>query len=88
MNISTAPNAIIYKDELEPSTTRITRVPLDVSCSSCNPSNLVASHSSQVLALSRVLFVQALQTSSKTTAIWPVTCIIGRAKNPGLLGHY
>ena len=58
-----------------------------VSCLSCSLSNLLASHFSQVLALFRVLFVQALQTSSKTTAIWLVTCIIGRAKNLGLLGQ-
>ena len=56
-------------------------------CSSCSISNLLASHSSQLFALSRVLFVQALQTSSKTTAIWIVTCIIGRSKNLGLLGQ-
>ena len=55
--------------------------------SSCSLSNLLASHSSQLLALSRVLFVQALQASSKTTAIWLVTCIMGRTKNLGLLGH-
>ena len=38
---------------------------MDVSCSSCSLSNLFASHSSQ---LSRVLFVQALQTSTKNNA--------------------
>ena len=90
-NISTATNAIISykKDELERSTinTGITRVLLDVSCSSCGPSNLLAWHSSQLLATSRLLFVQALQTSRKTTAIWLLTCIVGRAKNPGLLGQ-
>ena len=48
---------------------------------------LIASHSSQLLELSRILFVQALQTSSKTTAIWLVTCIIGRAKYLGLFGQ-
>ena len=55
-------------------------------CSFCSLSNL-ASHSLQLLALSRVLVVQALQTSSKTTAIWLVPCIRGRAKNLGLLGQ-
>ena len=33
------------------------------------------------------LFVQALQTARKTTAIWLVTYVIGRAKNLGLLGQ-
>ena len=42
--------------------------------------NLFAWHPSQVLAISRVLFVQALQTSSKTIAIYLVTCVIARAK--------
>ena len=60
---------------------------MDVSCSSCSLSNLLALHSLQLLSISRVLFVQALQTSSKTTAVWLVTCIIGRAKNIGLLGQ-
>ena len=55
----------IIKDELERYTTGITRVLVDVSCSSCCLSHLLASHSSQ---FSRVLFVQALQTSSKTNA--------------------
>ena len=50
-NISIAPNAIIYKDELERSTTDITRVLLDVSCSSCSLSNLLAWHSAQLLAI-------------------------------------
>ena len=60
---------------------------MDASCSSCSLPNLLASHSSQ-LPISRVLFVQALQTSSKTNAIWLVTCIIiGRATNVGLLGQ-
>ena len=59
---------------------------MDVSCSSCSLPNLLASHSSQ-LSISRVLFVQALQTSSKTNAIRLVTCIIGRATNVGLLGQ-
>ena len=80
---STAPNAI---KKLERSTAGITRVLVDVSCSSCSLSNLLASHSSQ-LPISGVLFVQALQTSSKTNTIWLVTWIIGRAKNIGLLGQ-
>ena len=52
MSTSTAPNAIIYKGELERSTTGITRVLLDVLWSSCSLSNILASHSS--LALSRI----------------------------------
>ena len=55
-------------------------------CSSSSLSNL-ASHSSQLFALSRIFFDQALQTSSKTNSIWLVTCIIGRAKDLGLLGQ-
>ena len=39
------------KDEFERSTTGITRVLLDVSCSSCSLSNLFACHSSQLLAI-------------------------------------
>ena len=84
---STAPNAIIKKHQLERSTAGITRVLLDVSCPSCSLFNILASHSRQLLALPRIVFIQALQTSSKTTAIWLVTCTIGRAKNLGLLGQ-
>ena len=68
------------KDGLVRCTTGIPRLLLDVSWSSCSLSNLLASHSSQLLALFHVLFVQALQTSGKTTAIWLVICVIGRAK--------
>ena len=55
--------------------------------SSCSPSNLLAWHFSHLLAISRILFVQALQTSSKTTTIWLVSCVICRTKNLGLLGQ-
>ena len=82
-NTSTAPNAIMQKDELERSTTGITRALLDASCSSCSLSNLLASHASQLLSISRVLVVV-----KQKNAIWLVTCIIiGRAKNLGLLGQ-
>ena len=49
-------------------------------CLSRNISNLLACHPSQLLAVCRVLFVQALQTSIKTTNFWLVTCSKGRAK--------
>ena len=87
INTSTAPNAIIYNGEFERSTTGITRVILHVSWSSCGLSNIIASLSKQLLALSCILFVQALRTTSKTTAIWLVTCMIGRAKKVGLLSQ-
>ena len=44
------------KDEIDRSTTGITRVLLDVSCSSCSLSDLVAWHSSRLLAIYRVFF--------------------------------
>ena len=60
-NTSTSANAT-SKDELERSITGKTRVLVDVSCSPCGLSNILACHSSRH---SRVLSVQALQRSFK-----------------------
>ena len=49
-------------------------------CLYCSIYHLLAWHPSQLLKNYRVPFVQALQTSNKTTTISLVTCTIDRAK--------